>query len=258
MSHLDLDTLLAHRLHPDPEVQRHLESCERCRSAAAQVHEALEAVAQAPPALDEAAIEARVAAVVDEALDEPAVAPPRSRRRWALLWVFGLSTAAAAAIGASVYLARPAPAPAPRPAPVEAPAPDLARPPTPTPPVATPVAAPVVAPAPAPVVPPDEGADPMPAPVDDLSLTLFREASDALAAGRVEEARGLLLILAELHPDLDVRALRLVEMGLTAFDDDPEQAIQAFEAAVALDPDGPLADDCARWLCELAPGERCP
>ncbi len=100
--------------------------------------------------------------------------------------------------------------------------------------------------------PPPAAAHPDPRP-NLVNDTLFQEASAALARGDAETARTLLTVLLELHPDADLRVLLLVEQGLAARVDHPADAAAHFRAALALAPDGPMAADLHRWLCEMEP-----
>jgi len=261
--HPSLESLFDHRRRPDPDVSAHLASCEDCRAAFAEVCAAADTLAGrgAPPLADN--VDVLVAGVLEQAGAHGAasetVPPSASPRRRRVLWpvlLLGLGTSAAAMIGLGVMDLLPPPPvePTVAPAPTPVPGPAVARPDGRPPPPPEATVRPKPPPPPQAEVVPTAPAEEAP-PTEDMGTTLFREATEALAAGRLEEAHGLLLILAELHPDQDVRALRLVEVGLGAWSTDPAQAIRAFRGARQLDPEGPLADDCARWLCEL---DACP
>ena len=265
MKHPPWPALLAHHHRPDPQVAAHLEACLACRRSADALGRSRSALIDAdPPAPSDR--EAR--AWVEAALAAPRRGRLGPRYTWPTLGVLITVGAAAATTAwraepipdpiAATGIHAPTPPPPTDPVEVRPPPPRpltaLPPPPPPTlPPPAAPKLDPVAPPPPRPdpVAPPPPHAPPSPSP------SLFRDAAEALAKGDAAAATVLLEMLIALHPDLDPRALELVERGLRLRLSDPPEARAALQQALDLDSDGPLAPDLRAWLCELNPAS-CP
>lgn len=266
--HPTWQALLAHCREPDFHVAEHLSACETCRAQLAILHAERDALLDPPlPPLAQADADRMIAAALDAMPSRAPVAAPAHRwsariaAQWAAIFLIGATTGAYAmtlafpelreVVTQALFRGTQPPEVSPSPPPIEAP------PTTPRRPRATPRT--TITPD-APPEPPDldEPAPPPTAtPASREVDTLFREASDALAAGEVDIARALLEILVALHPGTDVEALLLAERGLRLRLTDPAAAAAAFRQALARDPRGGLADDLRQWLCEIDP-TACP
>lgn len=254
--HPDLTTLLAHRRQPDPAVAAHLGGCEGCQLRAAQLEGEVSAILDPePPPMTDREVDALLARVLDR--------PIRTGRPWVRIGAWAIAALVLFSTGVFAMMAVQA-LQKPPPPPVEAPAvPPTAAAPSPRRAPAPRLPEPArVAPSPdlSPAAAPEPEPPPAPEPPRRRSLeddTLFQDAAAALARGDTVTAKVLIEVLVALHPDNDVGALLLTERGLSLRVSDPAAAANSFRAALGQDPDGPMAADLRRWLCEIAPDE-CP